>query len=161
MSLVVRADEKVFQNGQYLFGFTSSFRMGQLLRYSLSPPQRDPSTRASRFMATTFIDAVRDVLKSGGYAQKKDDIESAGTFIVGYEGRLFVIEDDYQVAEPAVNFAAVGCGAAIALGALFATKSLRISPRRRLLNALAASERFSAGVRRPFITRSLKTRQTP
>ena len=35
MSLTVRADEKVFQNGEFLMGFTTSFRMGQLLRYSL------------------------------------------------------------------------------------------------------------------------------
>ena len=38
LSLTVRADEKVFQNGEFLMGFTTSFRMGQLLRYSLKPP---------------------------------------------------------------------------------------------------------------------------
>ena len=38
--LTLRADEKVFKNGKFGFGFTSSFRMGQLLRYRLSPPEQ-------------------------------------------------------------------------------------------------------------------------
>lgn len=37
--LMLRADQKVFRNGDFLMGFTSSFRMGQLLRYKLSPPK--------------------------------------------------------------------------------------------------------------------------
>ena len=42
LSLVVRADEKVLRNGDFLMGFTTSFRMGQLLRYKLDPPRRHP-----------------------------------------------------------------------------------------------------------------------
>ena len=43
-SLTVRADAKVFFNAGYLFGFTTSYRMGQLIRYALQPPEpaRDP-----------------------------------------------------------------------------------------------------------------------
>lgn len=32
--LQLRADEKVFRNGPYAIGFTTSFRMGQILRYA-------------------------------------------------------------------------------------------------------------------------------
>ena len=35
----VEKDEKVFQNGDFLISFTSSFRMGQLLRYAFEPPE--------------------------------------------------------------------------------------------------------------------------
>jgi ATP-dependent protease HslVU (ClpYQ) peptidase subunit len=38
----IREDQKVFQNGDMIFGFTSSFRMGQLLQYSLKIPDHDP-----------------------------------------------------------------------------------------------------------------------
>lgn len=65
-SMTVRADAKVFRNGPYVFGFTTSFRMGQLIRWSLEVPL--PDGDLERFMCTVFIDAVRDCLKAGGYA---------------------------------------------------------------------------------------------
>ena len=40
--LTVRKDPKVFANGPCIMGFTSSFRMGDLLRYSLVVPERHP-----------------------------------------------------------------------------------------------------------------------
>jgi ATP-dependent protease HslVU (ClpYQ) peptidase subunit len=148
-SLTVRADSKVFHNGDYLFGFTTSFRMGQLIRYALEPPR--PSGDTDRFMATTFIDAVRECLKAGGWARKDSEREEGGTFLVGVRGRLFTVYEDYQVAEAADGFAAVGCGDELALGALFATATTRMPPRRRIEVALSAAERFSAGVRGPFV----------
>ncbi len=148
LNLTVRADAKVFRKKRYLFGFTTSFRMGQLIRYSLTLPK--PTGNLDAFMSTTFIDAVRDCLQDGGWAAKDKDREEGGTFLVGVRGRLFTVYDDYQVGQAADGFAAVGCGDLIALGALFATADSGLSARRRVLGALAAAERFSAGVRAPF-----------
>ena len=149
MSLTVRADAKVFRNKGYVFGFTSSFRMGQLLRYSLKLPK--PRRDVDAFMSTTFVDALRDCLKAGGWAAKENDREEGGTFLVGVRGRLFAVYDDYQVAEAADGFAAVGCGHQVALGALYATTGTGLSPRRRVKRALKAAERFNSGVRGPFV----------
>src|SRR2546430_1004120 len=87
--LVVRADHKVFRNGPYVMGFTSSFRMGQLLRWGFDPPA-PPDCRGDleSFMATTFVDAVRGRLKAGGWAKKDSEQEQGGTFLVGVCGRL-------------------------------------------------------------------------
>lgn len=153
LDLTVRTDAKVFKNGPMLFGFTSSFRMGQLLRYALTVPERSKDTDIDRWMVTTFIDAVRDCLNSKGFAKKEHEQESAGTFLVGYEGRLFCVQDDYQVAIAADGFASCGCGYQVANGALFATQHLR--GRDRVLLALEAAERFSAGVRGPFVIESM------
>lgn len=151
-SLTVRADAKVFRNGPYLMGFTDSFRMGQLLRYSLEPPV--PTGDLSRFMATTMIDTVRSCLKDGGWAAKDSDRERGGQFLVGVAGRLFNIHSDFQVGEMADGYAAVGCGEDIARGALFATTGM--APKKRILLALQAAERHSAGVRAPFTVLSAK-----
>ncbi|WP_305784202.1 hypothetical protein [Symbioplanes lichenis] len=148
-SLTVRADEKVFRKDKYLFGFTTSFRMGQLLRYSLTLPK--PAGDLEAFMSTVFVDALRECLKTGGWARKENDREEGGTFLVGVKGRLFTVHDDYQVAQAADGFAAVGCGDELALGALYATAGTSLGPRKRVLRALGAAERFSAGVRGPFI----------
>lgn len=147
-ALTVRADTKVFTNGPYAMGFTSSFRMGQLLRWSLKAPQPDGDIH--RFMATTFTDSVRDCLREGGWLAKQNDRETGGTFLVGVHGRLFCIHEDLQVAEAADGYAAVGCGHHLALGALYATTRSRMAPQRRLTLALEAAERFNAGVRGPF-----------
>lgn len=148
-SLTVRADRKVFRNGQYIFGFTDSYRMGQLIRYGFTPP-KPPKKDLDRFMSTTFIDALRECLKTGGWAKKDNDREEGGTFLVGVAGRLFTIYSDYQVAQAADGYAAVGCGDDLALGALYATADLKLGPKRRVKTALKAAERFSTGVRGPF-----------
>lgn len=146
-ALTVRADAKVFTNGPYVMGFTTSFRMGQLLRWSLKAPH--PEGDLDRFMSTAFVDAVRTTLREGGWLRKDSEQEDGGTFLVGVAGRLFTVADDFQVGEAADGYAAVGCGRDLALGALYATAGVR-KPRRRLRIALEAAERFSAGVRGPY-----------
>jgi ATP-dependent protease HslVU (ClpYQ) peptidase subunit len=146
--MTVRADQKVFRNGPMLFGFTSSFRMGQLLRYRLVVPDHDPGIDTDKFMATSFVDAVRSCLKEYGFAKKSNEEESGGTFLVGYRGRLFKVEGDYQISVPLDGFNAAGCGSQVALGAIFASGHLQGRERAEL--ALQAAERHSAGVRGPF-----------
>lgn len=148
--LVVRADQKVFMNGEFLIGFTSSFRMGQLLRYALKPPKFRPDEKELyEYMVTDFVDAVRDCLKKGGYAQKDNEEEIGGCFLVGVRGRLFQIESDYQVGESVQPYDAVGCGMAYALGVLSVTQ--KVDPEERIKLALTSAEKFNAGVRSPFI----------
>lgn len=151
-SLCVRADQKVFRNGEFLFGFTSSFRMGQLLRHALKPPQQKVADNI-HFLSTDFINAVRECLKDGGFARRTNESEEGGDFLLGYRGGLYHIASDYQVAVPSTPYCAVGCGADIALGAMFA---LRDPPRQRVRKALSASERHCAGVRGPFTIMSIR-----
>ena len=153
-SLSVRADTKVFRKSGYLFGFTTSYRMGQLIRYSLELPP--PKGSLESFMATKFVDALRDCLKVGGWAKTESNREEGGTFLVGVRGQLFAIYDDYQVGRAADGFAAVGSGDQIALGALYATANSGVKPRKRVKVALRAAERFSTDVRGPFVCMSLR-----
>lgn len=144
-----RKDVKVFTNGDFICGCTSSFRMIQLLQFKLQAPKRHPDTDVMRFMVTDFVEDVRKLFREGGFTTKDKDVESGGTFLVGYAGRLFCIDSDFQVGERADGFDAVGCGAAYALGAMAASTST--PPRDRVLKALQVAERFSAGVRGPFV----------
>ncbi|MFC8658467.1 hypothetical protein ACFUCT_25170 [Streptomyces parvus] len=156
LSIAIRRDPKVFRNGPYVVGFTTSYRMGQLLQHAFQPPH--PTGDLHRFMVTTWTDALRTCLKDGGWARKDSEQEQAGTFLVGIHGRLYSVWDDYQVAEHADGYAAVGCGDDLALGALHATAALGLSPRRRLTAALAAAEHHSAGVAGPYVYASTPKR---
>lgn len=149
-SISVRADEKVFKVGPYGFGFTYSFRMGQLLRYALDPPELPGNPdHLDRFLATTFIDAVRYCLDEGGYAEKKDNQETGGTFLLGVMGRLYQVGSDYQVGRSVCGYDAVGCGEDLALGSLFTTRKQK-NHKARVQIALEAAAEHSAGVVGPF-----------
>lgn len=139
---------KVFINGPFVMGYTSSFRMGQLLQYAFNPPERGLSQDVYAYMVTTFINTARECFKSGGYGRKHSEEEEGGQFLVGYCGRLFTVEADYQVHESATGYDAVGCGSPYALGAVHALEGA--TPRERIKAALKAAEHFSAGVRGPF-----------
>ena len=115
---VERDDPKVFKNDKFLIGFTTSFRMGQLLQYKFKPPKQKPKQSDHEYMVTDFIDAVRKVLNDNGYGEKDKNQETGGQFLVGYKSALYQIDSDYQVGIPTDQYAAIGCGAAYAIGAL-------------------------------------------
>lgn len=145
---VSRVDRKVFRNDGFVMGFTTSYRMGQLLRYSLKPPAVKDGQDLMEYMVVDFVGALRTTLKEGGFAKKENEVEKGGVFLVGFRERLFRIEGDYQVGESADGYDACGWGAMVALGALHATP--RAAPRHRLIAALKASEYHSRCVRGPF-----------
>jgi len=146
--LIIRADEKVFINGDCLFGFTSSFRMGQLLRYKFIIPEKPQKTTEKIFIHTLFIEGIRKCLKDGGYTKVENNEETGGEFIVGYKGNIYHIGSDFQIAQPVEKFSACGCGENYAKAVLYITKNM--SPQNRIRKALQTAEHFSAGVRGPY-----------
>jgi ATP-dependent protease HslVU (ClpYQ) peptidase subunit len=154
LSLTIRKDKKVFRNGDFLIGGTTSFRMLQLLHYAFVPPAYDASTDLEKYMATAFVDALRECLKAGGYATKEKEQESGGVFLVGFQGHLFCIYSDYQVQEALSGYDACGSGDDVALGVLYATPDLH--PRKRIELALQGAEQHNGGVRAPFYVEVLE-----
>ena len=146
--LAHRADTKVFSLGEIAIAFTSSFRFGQLLQYQLKAPS-PPVRHIHRWMSTTFVDAVRACLRTGGWLEKDKEREDAGTALVAVRRRLFVLEDDLQVAEHVDAFTAEGCGSDLMLGAM-AAQDPGLPPGRRLRQALQIAARYSTGVCGPF-----------
>lgn len=153
-NIFIRKDSKVFKNGDFVLGCTSSFRMIQLLRFSFTPPDIN-SKEIYEYMCTDFINAVRLVFKEGGYLQKYEDgDEKGGFFLVAHKDRLFRIEADFQVGENLNGIDAVGCGADFALGALYTINNQDVSAEYKVKKALESAEFLSTGVCRPFILKT-------
>lgn len=153
-SLCVRSDPKVFGKGPFLFGCAGAPRVQQLIQFAFEPPSQRSDEDDRAFMVTRFMDALRACLREGGAVVKKDDLElNESEIIIGYRGRLYVVYADYQIGTPCDPFFAVGCGGQVALGSLW--ESVKLQPRRRVLSALEAAERFSSGVRGPFVVEVL------
>lgn len=146
----IRTDEKVFKKGDMVFGFTTSFRMGQILRYCFKIPDHDPRIDDYEYLCSTFIDELMKCFKEKWYNGIKEKDDSGGTFIVGYKGNLYKIYSDFQVEKTIDKYSACGCGEPYAFGALKATESIDEDPFSKIQKALEVAEYFSAGVKGPF-----------
>jgi hypothetical protein len=144
---------KVFRRGPMLIGYTTSFRMGQLLEHDLQLPEHPPELDDMSYLVTHFIEHVRLLLKTKGFAKIESNNESGGQFLLGYKGRLFSVDSDFQVGETAEGLDAIGSGCDVALGAMVALEQLE--PNKRIRRALEIASRFNMGVMAPFHVKSL------
>ncbi len=140
--------------GDFIIGYTSSFRMGQILQYNLDIEKQKDDIDDLRYMATIFIESVRKSFGEGGYREIESERESGGFFLVGYKGKIYSIGDDFQVNSSIDGFTSVGSGESYALGSLFETKGE--APFIRLEKALSAASYFSGAVCPPFTIVSSK-----
>ena len=150
LSCSARKDPKIFYNGCWLIGCTSSFRMIQLLMFNNLPQPPDKEEDLFPFMIMEFVPAIRKLFEKGGYAKKKDGQEEGGCFLVAFRNHIFKIDGDYQVAENLAPFDACGCGEPYAIGAMYTLNDMLETPEIMITYALRAAATFSAGVRGPF-----------
>lgn len=146
LSVTVRDDEKVFNVGPFIMGFTSSFRMGDILRFKFNPPEQTVKQTDREYMVTSFIDELRRCFIDNGYGDKEGT--RGGCFLVGYKGNLYTVGSDHQIGISTAKYDSVGCGSDIALGSLYSTRGME--PRKRISMALSAAVEFNGGVRPPF-----------
>lgn len=134
----VRADPKLFareEHGErWVFGFTTSYRFGQLLRYELKIPTElsldaggYPEGDEVEFagIVRILVPAMREVLKDGGYAKVEHNQEEGGCVMVAWRHRIYLIDSDFQVARSATGMNAIGAGGREARATLVATQGLR------------------------------------
>jgi len=146
-SISTQVSPKIFKVGELLIGYTSSFRMGQLLQYQLEIEAQEQGSN-EEYMIKVFAETARSLFKEYGYSKIEKNEEEGGRFLVGYRGELYLVQSDFSVLRTIDRFNSVGCGAAYALGAL---KILDLSdPEVALTKALESAAYFSTGVRGPF-----------
>ena len=148
--MVVRTP-KVSRVGDFAIGYTTSFRMGQLLHHAITLKKPHPEEDVYEHLIRIVIPDLIAAFKAANYGPTKDGEMSGGEFILGYQNRLFVVQSDFSVLEYSQDFIAVGSGAHIALGALFATHGRpEMTPADRLTTALEAAASMNGYVRGPF-----------
>lgn len=156
-SVAAYANTKVWRAGEFLFGFTGSFRLGQVLQYGFLPPARRFDQDTYAYMVTDFVAAVRETCKEHGClitsAEGLDGFDGSAV-MVGYDKHLFVIYDDLQVQESSRGYDALGTGEEYALGSVFSSEHL--DTQERITLALEAAANFSKGVQPPFTIERLE-----
>lgn len=146
----IRIEPKVFKNGDFLIGCTSSFRMIDLLKWKFNPPTLKDGDNVHKFMCTEFVDEIHSLFNENGFSITTEDWKS-GVLLIGVRGRLFKIEEDFQISEH--EYMACGSGAYHAMGAMFCMS--RKSPIKDIEKSLESAEFFITSVKRPFVIESI------
>ena len=147
---------KVFSSNGFIIGYTSSFRMGQILEWRVNLDRHAFDASPMSYMVHGFIPEIRKAFKEEGFLKTDSGVETGGAFLIARGSKLFVVESDFQVM-PRNNYAAVGCGLYAAVGALYALSHTDIVPKAKVTIALCAAEAHTSNVRGPF--KILSTRE--
>ena len=144
---------KVFQCFSYIIGYAGSARMGQLLQnYFMPSDPPENSNELTLHMVTTFVDELRALAEEKGLRldASNEEANDFAQIIVGVNGRIFVIEEDWQASEWAYDYAAIGSGSSAALGSLYTTSKLGVDPEIRVRYALMAATEHTLTVSEPY-----------
>lgn len=116
-------DPKVFRVGDFYFGFTDSFYMGQLLKYSFVPPERQEGAQDSKYLfqdvrvaLTNLFDQNEFGIKDRGTLECPDLV--FGEFLMVYKDSIFLVQANMSFLE--YDMATCGSGAQVAQGVLTA-----------------------------------------
>ena len=109
---VVHTQPKVFNKKGVLFGFTTSYRFGQILEHGLADPViPEDDGDIYRWLITVLIPDIRNALKMNNY-------ETGGNCLIGVKGQLWELQNDFSVLRSIRGFGSVGSGYEYAMGSL-------------------------------------------
>lgn len=144
----IRPDQKMFRRGPMLIGFAGSFRVGQLMQYSFTMPVHQPELTNVDYFVSQFVPAFRTCCDAGGVLHPGDRDVTPTSFLIGYRGQLYQLEENFQIGQSAHKHDAIGCANHFALGSLWTSRGL--DARARVCRALEAAEHYSTAVAKPF-----------
>jgi hypothetical protein len=152
-------DPKIFIKDSMIFGFASSLRFGQILKYSFVVPDRPDGMDTNEYMCHVVMLELTKTFEKTDF--KRDDKEQEDwSLLLGYDGKLFTVQSNLQIIEDLKNYATIGCGGDYAKGALYAMeKTNHITPEERITIALEAATEFSM-VKPPFHILKLEAKGT-
>lgn len=141
-----RVDKKVFLAHGIKYGFTSSYRMGQILQFHSIDCGEDELMYSDPFAYTVkyLVPMWRKVLSEHKFSRNVEGEDIGGEFIVVVSGEIFIIESDFQVRHVAEGYAACGCGENYALGCLF-NLDQSTPPEHKIKLAIETATYFSNG----------------
>ena len=96
-----------------------------------------------------FVPAIRQLFRDAGVLLSENGREYCHSFLLGYNGRVYLVDNDMQINSSEDGFMALGHGAAYALGHLRGSSAVA-DGEQRVLGALEAAAHFSAVVRPDF-----------
>jgi len=127
-------------------GYTTSYRMGDILRYNFTPPPIEVGDDENEYLVTDFIPELIKCFDDHSFAKTKEGNKSGGNFLVGLRKRLFHVQEDFSVLEPSCNYTAVGSGQEFAMGAMYGYRRCIDDPEKSIVGSIRAASEFCTTV---------------
>ena len=142
-------------NNRMIIGVSGHVRMINILRSDADRFTFDTDLKGEEFITNWFIPQLMKVLEDNYYlvdCNQGREIKQSVLMLVGYDGNIYRIDDDFAVFQSGYHFDAVGTGDDIVLGTLYGLwKSKTDMPASlQVLTALRAASLFNTKVGPPF-----------
>ncbi|EHU8781235.1 hypothetical protein N0S44_000473 [Escherichia coli] len=99
-------------------GFTTSFRMGQLLTYNLNLPDQNSNETFLQYLVLKVIPLIRQMFKDEWGARDTTQDVGGGQFIILHNHTIYEIQEDFSVLQSKSRVASVGSGTYHAIAAM-------------------------------------------
>ena len=152
----ITADKKVFRKGDLLFGVAGSPRQKQILQYHVVDMPHLPTVSDEEYLVRAVVEPARMAFRECGFTDMDNGRETGASFLIGYRGKLYSVENSFQLCRSARGFYAMGAGDDFAMGALQALMDADDNmvqsqfPETLLMWALETAEKLSACVCGPY-----------
>jgi len=147
----ITADKKVFRKGDLLFGVAGSPRQKQILQYHVTDMPHLPTVSDEEYLVRAVVEPARVAFRECGFTDMDNGRETGASFLIGYRGKLYSVEDSFQLCRSARGFYAIGAGDDFAMGALqMLIDVCEIEPEKFIELALETAEKLSACVCGPY-----------
>ncbi len=149
----ISKSSKVYQIGNLGVGLCGHVRQELILESVLR--SSDPKDFTEDWLKFSFPDLLLETMKSKHAIVDDNGQASFGEshYILGLNGKLFYLENDFGIWEVKKNIAAIGAGREYTLGALSAMpQSLQQYPERTLVKSLKIAAEWSPWVTAPYTT---------
>lgn len=133
-----------YKGATLLIAYAGDLRPAQVAQHAPRFRRRSGSETAENYLQTVVSENIRQV-------HRKHDLwkNSDWAFLIGYVGKLYMMQNDYSVCRSSYGYSAIGAGQFFALGAL-AAQPPDWAAKTRAENALRAAARHSTNVSKPF-----------
>ena len=101
-------------------GYTTSFRMGQLLNYNLTLPEQVEGETFSQYLVLKVIPIIRQMFKDEWGARDASQDVGGGQFIILHNHTIYEVQEDFSVLQPKTQITAVGSGTYHAIASMSA-----------------------------------------
>ncbi len=156
------AHDKLFNRAGMLFGCAGNPRMAQILRYQTTFMQQGPDHPDEEYLVREVVEKARLAFREHGFMETENGRDvMTSCFLLGYKGKLYSVENGFQLCRSARQFYALGAGDDFAMGALHATLSQYETWTETLItesirHALKTAAELSAAVAPPFVVEKLE-----
>jgi ATP-dependent protease HslVU (ClpYQ) peptidase subunit len=145
--------------GGIVVGCTGTVRILQSIKYFFTVEKMPKDYEIEEYLATDFVNAVREAFKAGGVSNGDDE----WSMLIGIQDKLYILDAYMGITRSHMGFFAIGSGSDFALGSLLTTAGIcmyaityeipqmMMEPEARLHYALASASEYAYGTAPPFI----------